>query len=257
MPFEKGSLVLANFTARVKETGEGIDATIEEDAKKLGIYDATRKYEPRLVAVGDSWVLQGVDEVLLTVDVGQKITIDVSPEKAFGIRASSKVRLIPIRRFGDKAEQLSLGAEVELDGRLGIVKLMGSGRVQIDFNHRYAGKVIQYDIEVVKALDDDQEKIKALLLRRVPIEADKLQSTFENGVITLKLPSETYLVEGIQIIKRAIANDLFKYINGAEKVEIVEEYISTKPKEELKEAPTEAAKPEEAKEEPAIAKAPV
>lgn len=256
MPFEKGSLILANFTARVKETGEGIDATTEEDAKKLGIYDATKKYELRLVAVGDGWVLQGVDEALLKADIGQKITIDVPPEKAFGIRDSSKVRLIPIRRFGDKAEQLSIGAEVEVDGRLGIVKLMGSGRVQVDFNHRYAGKVIQYDIEVGKAVDDDQEKIKALLLRRVPIEADKLQSTFENGVITLKLPTETYLVEGIQIIKRAIANDLFKYIKGAEKAEIVEEYISTKPKEEQKEAPAEEAKPEEAKEEPPIAKAP-
>ena len=254
MPFEKGSLILANFTARVKETGEGIDATIEDDAKKLGIHDVTRKYEPRLVAVGDSWVLQGVDEALLKADAGQKVTIDVPPEKAFGIRDSAKVRLLPVRRFGDKAEQLSVGAEVEVDGRVGIVKLMGSGRVQIDFNHRYAGKIIQYDIEVVKALNDDQEKIKALVLRRVPIEADKLQPTFENGVITLKLPSETYLVEGIQIIKRAIASDLFKYIKGAEKVEIVEEYLSTKPKEEQKEVSGEA-KPEEAKEEPPIAKA--
>src|SRR3989304_5679015 len=127
MPFEKGSLILANFTARVKETGEGIDATIEDDAKKLGIHDVTRKYEPRLVAVGDSWVLQGVDEALLKADAGQKVTIDVPPEKAFGIRDSAKVRLLPVRRFGDKAEQLSVGAEVEVDGRVGIVKLMGSG----------------------------------------------------------------------------------------------------------------------------------
>ena len=256
MPFESGSLILANFTARVKETGEGIEATIEEDAKKFGIHDPTRKYEPRLVAVGDSWVLQGVDEALLKAEVGQKITLDVPPEKAFGMRDSSKVRLIPIRRFADKGEQLSVGAEVEVDGRLGIVKLMGSGRVQTDFNHRYAGKVIQYDIEVVKALNDDQEKIKALLLRRVPTEPDKVQSAFSNGVITLKLPSETYLVEGIQIIKRAIANDLFKYIKASEKVEIVEEYVSTKSKEERKEAPAEVTKPDEAKEEPPIVEAP-
>ena len=238
MPFEKSSLVLANLTAKIKDTGEGVETTVEEEAKKLGIHDPTREYEPRLIAVGDGWVLQGVDESLLKAEVGQKQTVDVLPEKAFGLRDNSKIRLMPIRRFGEKADQLEVGAEIEVDGRVGIVKLMGSGRVKLDFNHRYAGKTVIYDIEVVKSLDNDDEKIKALVRRRIPIDADKIGVTNEVSTVTLKLPSETYLAEGIQIIKRAITNDIFKYIKNAEKILFVEEYLSTKPKEEK---PAEAA----------------
>ena len=234
MPFDKGSLILANFTEKIKDTGEGVDSTIEEDAKKLGIHDPTRKYEPRLVAVGDSWVLQGVDEALAKADVGQKVSIEVSPEKGFGLRDPAKVRLMPIRRFGDKADQLSIGAEVEVDGRVGIVKLMGSGRVQLDLNHKYAGKVLLYDIEVVKALTSDEEKIKALVHRRMSIEVERVELTIEGASVNIKLPNDTYLLEGLQIIKRAITNDIFKYINTAEKVLFAEEYLSQRPKEEVK-----------------------
>ena len=248
MPFDKGSLIFANFTSKIKDTGDGVDSTIEEDAKKLGIHDPTRKYEPRLVAVGDSWVLQGVDEALAKADVGQKVSIEVSPEKGFGIRDPAKVRLTPLRRFGDKADQLSIGAEIEVDGRVGIVKLMGSGRVQLDFNHRYAGKVLLYDIEVVKALSNDDEKIKALVHRRMPIEMDKVELTIEGNSVSMKLPNDTYLLEGLQIIKRAITNDIFKYIKNLEKVLFVEEYLSQKPKEQAKPEAKEEAKPE-AKEE--------
>jgi len=35
MTLEKGTLIFSNYTARVKDTGEGIESTIEEEAKKL------------------------------------------------------------------------------------------------------------------------------------------------------------------------------------------------------------------------------
>ena len=53
MPLEKDSLIFANYTAVVKDTGEGIDTTVEEEAKRLKIYESSRRYEPRLVAVGE------------------------------------------------------------------------------------------------------------------------------------------------------------------------------------------------------------
>ena len=55
MPLEKGSLVLVDYTARVKDTNEVFETTREEDAKKRAeLYDPTRKYEPRLVSVGEA-----------------------------------------------------------------------------------------------------------------------------------------------------------------------------------------------------------
>ena len=44
MALEKGSLVLVNYTMKVKDTDEVIETTIQDDAKKFNIYDPTRTY---------------------------------------------------------------------------------------------------------------------------------------------------------------------------------------------------------------------
>ncbi len=80
----KGTLVYVNYTAKVKDTGEAIETTIEEEAKKLDIYDADRRYEPRLVAVGEDWVLKGLDEEIAKMDVGEKKTAELPPDRAWG-----------------------------------------------------------------------------------------------------------------------------------------------------------------------------
>ena len=46
MPFDKGSLILLDYTARIKDNGEIFETTIEEDAKKSNLHDPSRTYEP-------------------------------------------------------------------------------------------------------------------------------------------------------------------------------------------------------------------
>ncbi len=245
MPLDIGALILANYTAKVKDTGEPIETTVAEEAKNLGILDPTRKYEPRLVSVGEGWVLRGVDEALKNANVGDKLTIEVPPEKGFGVRDAGRVRLIPLRKFGDKADELRVGDEVEVEGRLGVVRFLGSGRAQIDFNHRFAGKTLVYDLEVVKKLETDEEKIVAIVKRRLPLEESKIKLGFEDASLRIDLPQETYLAEGIQIVKRAVAGDIFKFLPKFKTVRFMETYESPPEKEaEVKpaaEAPAEAA----------------
>ena len=47
-----GDFVLIEYTARVKETGNVIDTTDPEVAKKHGIYEDGQVYGPMLVVVG-------------------------------------------------------------------------------------------------------------------------------------------------------------------------------------------------------------
>ncbi|MCS7116279.1 MAG: peptidylprolyl isomerase, partial [Nitrososphaerales archaeon] len=193
MPLEKGTLILAHYTAKIKDTGEIIETTRDEDAKKFGIYDPTKKYEPRLISVGEGWVLKGVDEALLSANVGDKLTIEIPPEKGFGLRDPNKVKMIPIRKFGEKAGELRVNEEIEVDNKIGIVRFIGSGRVQVDFNHKYAGKVLVYELEVVKKLDSDKEKVVALIRRRLPIEEDKVNFTIDGSTLKINLSSDYYL----------------------------------------------------------------
>jgi len=229
MPLEVGTLVYVNYIAKIKDTNEVIEVTIEEEAKKLGVHDPSRKYEPRLIAIGEGWVLKGLDEALASANVGDKISVEMPPEKGFGQRDPSKVKMIPLRKFGDKASEIRVGDEVEVENKIGIVRFVGSGRAQIDFNHRLAGKTLLYDVDVIRKVEADKDKIVALIKRRIPIEEEKVELTMENDSVKIKLPVDLYLLEGLQIIKRAISNDISKFIKGVSKVYFIELYEIKKP----------------------------
>ncbi len=234
MPLEKGSLILVDYTARVKDSNEVIETTIEEDAKKGNIHDPNRVYEPRLLSVGEGWILKGVDEALLNANVGDNLTIEVPPSKAFGNWDQKKVRMIPLRRLGDKADEVKVGDAIEMDNKVGIVRFIGSGRVQIDFNHKLAGKTLEYSLTILKKLESDEEKITALIKRRLPIKEDKLKFKKEDDMLEIEIPNEYLLQEGLQIIKRAIANDILRYVESINKIRFIESY-EREVKEEKKE----------------------
>jgi len=212
MPLEKGSLIYANYTARVKDTGEAIETTIEEEAKRLGILDTDRRYAPRLVALGEGWVLAGLEDEMKKMSVGEKKEIELPPGRAFGERDPTKVRMIPVRKFGEKASELAVGDTVEVDNRLGTVRFIGSGRAQVDFNHRLAGKTLVYDLRVVSKLETDEEKVRALIERRFIGEGAKVNFELKEGRLAIEIPEELFLLEGLQIIKRGISNDVFRLV---------------------------------------------
>ena len=252
MALEKDALILADYTAKVKDTGLIIDTTRKEDAEKAGNADPTRTYEPRLIAVGEGWVLKGLDEVLQQADPGQTLNVELSPDKAFGVRDPNRVSRIPIRKFGDKASDLTVGGEVEVDNRVGIVRSVESGRALVDFNHRYAGKTLEYNVDIKQKLDSRDEKIGALIRRRLPVEKEKLkfESEGEKG-LKIIIPNDYFLLEGLQIIKRGISSDLFKFITPLESVSFSEVYENPKKPEETKpEAVAQKTETELAKEEP-------
>src|SRR5579875_192046 len=250
MALETGALILADYTARVKDTGQIFETTRREDAEKAGIADPTRNYEPKLIAIGEpSWslVLKAVDEALQKADPGQTIDVELPPEKAFGPRDPTKLSRIPIRRFGEKASDLSVGAEVEIDNRVGIVRQLESGRALVDFNHRLAGKTLVYNIFVKEKLEDRNAKIEALIKRRLPVDKEKIKFESEgDSGLRIYIPNEIFLWEGLQITKRGISNDLFKFIKPLEKVTFVETYENPSKKAE-EQAPAQAAQKEEEK----------
>jgi len=240
MPLAKGALIFANYTAKVKDTGEVIETTGEEEAKKLNVYDATRKYGPRLVAVGEGWLISGLDDEVKEMDVGQKKEIELPPEKAFGKRDPTQTRMIPLRKFGEKADELAVGDEIEVENRVGIVRFIGSGRAQVDFNHRLAGKSITYDFEVLKKVEGDQEKVRALIDRRFAGEGGKVTFSRRGDEMEVEIPEELFLAEGLQIIKRGVSSDVFKFVPSTTSVTFVEKFANPKP--EAKQEP-KAAEP--------------
>ena len=237
MTFTKGQLILLDYTAKIKDTGEVFESTNEEDAKKHSIHDPNLKYMPKLVSVGEAWVLKGLDDALSETKSGEKKTVEVSPDKGFGTRDKGKVRMIPLRKLGEDAEKVSVGDTVEIDNKKGIIRYIGSGRVQVDYNHRYAGKFILYDINVIKSLDTEDDKISEILKSRIPVENEKIIYKKNGSVVDVVIPEEIFRADGLAIIKHFTQTDIFKFVPSLTKVNFVETYENkqaTKPKSEQK-----------------------
>jgi peptidylprolyl isomerase len=226
MTLEKGSLILVDYTAKVKDSNEIFETTREEEAKKSDLFDPTRKYEPRLISIGEGWVLRGLDETLATANIGDKFDVEITPDKGFGERDPNKVRMVAQRKLGEKADEVRVGDVIEIDNRTGIVRYVGSGRVQIDFNHRFAGRTLKYDVDLVKKLESDDDKIRSLIKRRLPLEDEKIKINLKGFTLEIELPEETLLAEGLQIIKRAAANDVFKFVPTLKDIKFIESFKS-------------------------------
>ena len=228
MTFNKGSLVLIDYTAKVKDSNEVFDTTIEEDAKKYSIHEQNVKYQPKLVSVGEvSYpVLKGLDEALAKTSVGDKLTVEVSPDKGFGERDAGKVRMIPVRKLGEDAEKVSVGDTIEIDNKRGIIRFIGSGRVQIDYNHRYAGKTILFDVNVIKSLESPSDKIGSILKNRLPVEDTKISFDLKDKEVNIAVPEEILRADGLQIMKHFIQLDIFKFVPILEKINFVETHVN-------------------------------
>ena len=225
MTFSKGSLILIDYTAKVKDTEEVFETTSEEEAKKHSLHESNVKYQPKLVAVGESWIIKGVDEELEKTSVGDKKTIEVTPDKGFGQRDTSKVRKIPLRKLGEDAEKVSIGDTIDVDGKKGIVRFIGAGRVQIDYNHRFAGKTILYDVNILKELKSDEEKISGILKRWMPVKDDKILFKKTGNEIDITMPEEIFRADNLPTIKHLVQAEIFKFIPTPKKISFIETYV--------------------------------
>jgi peptidylprolyl isomerase len=239
VPIKKSDFIIVDYTGKVKETGEVFDTTSEETAKESKLYKEGDIYEPRLVVVGEGWLLKALDDALLTFKLNKKESVEIPPENAFGPRDSEKVKLVPLRRLIGRGINPQMGAQIEYDKKLATVRTMGSGRVTLDFNPPLAGKTLVYEVTIQKQLKTNEEKVAALIHRRIPaVEAEKFEFKVGEEDVTLNMPAEALYVEGIQLAKRGIALDIQRYLPELITVQFIETFTkpgaTPKPKKEAK-----------------------
>jgi peptidylprolyl isomerase len=234
MSLQKGDFILIDYVAKVKETGEVFDTTMEDIAKKERLYKEGEIYEPKLVVVGEGWVLKALDESLTSMEIGKQAVVEIPPDKAFGARDPEKVRRVPLRHLTDKGITPSLGMRVEHDGKLATVRAIGAGRVLLDFNPPLAGKTLVYETTVKKKLETAKEKIEALIHRRIPtVEGNKFKFAVKAKTVSIEMPEEAFYLEGIQVAKRGIAMDIQKFFPEITAVKFTETF-KAEPKKETK-----------------------
>lgn len=219
----RGDFIVVELTGRAEETGEVFDTTSEETAKEQGTYDEKRTYGPRLVVAGEGWVLKGLDTRLRGLKVGEEQKIEIPAAEAFGERDAENVQTIPFRVLRSKGVNPVLGAELEIDGRSAVVRSIGAGRVQVDYNHRLAGRKIVYTVKVAELIEDEKAKFRALIKRRFPgVDAEKFGLKKTKKRLHVEVPEEVFFGENVQIAKRALANDILRFFKDLDEVEFGE-----------------------------------
>jgi len=218
----KGDFILVDMTGRVKD-GEVFETTLRDVAEREGIYDENEVYEPRLIVVGEGWVLPEIDSALEGMKIGDTKSVEV--KNAFGEWKKENVKSFPLKEFLKNNIDPKPGMRVRIGGKLALVKRVGGGRVRVDMNHPYAGKTVVYDVSVKRRIADHDEKIRALIKRRMPkVPLEKIKISIEDSKkVAVEIPKEIFFADGVQLVKFGLARDLKKYV-GFEEVVFIERY---------------------------------
>jgi FKBP-type peptidyl-prolyl cis-trans isomerase 2 len=135
---KKGDTAYVHYTGRL-ESGE--------------VFDSSEGGDPLEFEVGSGQVIQGFDEGVSGMTVGDQKTIEIEPADAYGQRVDALVQAVP--RGG-----INLDREPEVGMRLGLQLPDGNeipvtitevtpDSITIDANHPLAGQKLVFDLTLV------------------------------------------------------------------------------------------------------------
>ncbi len=164
---QKKDFLEIEFTGNIKD-GEIFDSNIKEDFEKInsGSQENSFKAKPFIFSLGENMFLKGVDDFLIGKSFDSKksnYNLELNPEKAFGLRDSKLIQIMPMKVFREQNLNPVQGLMFNFDGRIAKILTVSGGRVIVDFNNPLAGKIVQYKINVLRKVEDINEKTKAII----------------------------------------------------------------------------------------------
>ena len=231
MAIENGNFVRVNFTGKTKETDEVFDTTYDEIAQEAGIFDENKTYKPIPIVVGGNHLLPSIEEAIIGLEAGERKTIEVESDDAFGPRDPKSIQLIPMKEFKRQGMTPYPGMRISAEGGEGRILTVNGGRVKVDFNHPLAGKDLIYDVEVTEIIEDNDEKVKSMIelhYNNPNVDIEKTEIEFEDGVVNIQLDEmakfdqQSYM--DITFARFRIAKDIWENIEEVTKVNFVDAF---------------------------------
>ena len=134
---QNGSKVSVNYTGKL-EDGQVFDSSLLEGRTPLQF------------TVGEKTVISGFENGLIDMSVGDKKTVEISPEDAYG---QSREEMIFEVEKDQVPEGIQVGDSLQSQGPQGpfVVKVVDikEDKVVMDGNHPLAGKKLIFDLELV------------------------------------------------------------------------------------------------------------
>lgn len=116
-------------------------------------FDSSEGRDPLSFTVGSGQVIQGFDDALLDMSIGEKKTVNIPVEQAYGNRTEDMVIEFPKDQFPDDVTPQEGQALHISDAEGNIVPVVVSEvreeTVMLDANHPLAGQDLTFEIELV------------------------------------------------------------------------------------------------------------
>lgn len=134
---EKGNIVAVNYTGKFPN-GE--------------VFDSSEGRDPLKFQVGSGQIIPGFENALLGKNIGDKVTININPEEAYGKVREDLIVKVPM---GQMPGEVQVGQSLQAQADNGqavnvIVKEVNEDHVVIDGNHPLAGEELVFEIEILE-----------------------------------------------------------------------------------------------------------
>ncbi len=131
---------------KVHYTGKLADGTV---------FDSSKGGEPLAFALGSGQVIQGFEEGVVGMQVGESKVLNIPVEKAYGERNDELVIQAPIEQVPPDLKP-ELGMRLEMGGANGeilrvVVTEITDTHITLDANPPLAGKDLTFEIELVES----------------------------------------------------------------------------------------------------------
>ena len=136
--------ITQNSTVTVNYTGKLEDGTVFDTSLVEG-------REPLKAKLGEGQLIKGFENGLIDMAIGDKKTIEISSEDAYGEYNDFMVQEVEKDKMpGDVEVGVELIAETQMGQINFIVKEIKESTIVLDANHRLAGKTLVFDLEVLE-----------------------------------------------------------------------------------------------------------
>ncbi len=117
------------------------------------VFDSSDGRAPLAFTIGAGQIIPGLDKALPGMKVGEKKTVNIPPDEAYGSHDPEGIIGVPRDEMPDDLE-LEIGTKLEMrspDGRAMTVTVtaLATDTVTLDANHHLAGKELVFAFELV------------------------------------------------------------------------------------------------------------
>ena len=182
MPIQEQDFLEVNYTGILSDTAQIFDTTIPTVARKAQLPESD-KLTPVIIQVGKHHLLPALEKQLIGKEIGVTFSVHLEAKEAFGVRHAALTQLVPTKKFKEQNIVPVPHLQVNIDGRIGVIRSVSGGRTLVDLNHPLAGKAVDYELAILRSVTEPKEQAEALLkLLGVPFTSTVVK---EGGVLVV------------------------------------------------------------------------